>query len=197
MWLVAGPDSGWGVELSPGRHLVGRSSHCSVVVADAAIEAHHVVLDVADDGTFDVVQLAGRVSITVASNYFEVGNSRIAMGARPAASDLVLGVTVESLGTEGGVQVPLTADSLAIVGDHGDAVIRSLESQAAELGITTPRFVLAAPDDPILDGFPAVLEIGARWRGRLTTPDQTVRLHLAGARSCQGVGARTRPRTLT
>ena len=106
--------------------------------------------------------------------------------------------------------VVVDVDTLAIVDDHpelarGQAIVRSLQSQAASQGLTAPDFVLTAPGDAALDGCTSILEIGARWRGRWTPdisqPEQSVRLHAAGTsnkpRSCQGLWARTCPQTLT
>ncbi len=189
--VIAGPDAGWGVELPPGRHLVGRALHCSIVIDDPAVEANHLVLDIGDTGLINVVQLAGRVPIVVATDRLEFGDSRLRLASNSVSRDrgpgLVLGVTVEMpLGSAGGAPVLLDVDRLTMVDDHldlarGQAIVRSLFSQAAAQGLTAPGCLLTGPGDPALDACESVLELGARWRARWTTHDQSVRLHAAGA----------------
>jgi Inner membrane component of T3SS, cytoplasmic domain len=200
--LTAGPDAGWQLELGAGRHLVGRTLHCDVVIQDPAVEPHHVLLTIDEQGHLDVVQLAGRMPLAIgfaSASYIDVGDSRLDLRPRRPTSGLMLGVTVpDPLGGGGGEPVLLGVDSLAIVDDHpelarGHAIVRSLRSQAQQRGLTAPAHLLAAPDDPALDGCTSILEIGARWRGRWTPdvsqPQYSVRLHAAGlaeSRSCQG-----------
>ena len=211
--LTAGPDAGWEIELGAGRHLVGRTRHCDVVIQDPAVEPHHVLLTIDEQGRLDIVQLAGRMPLAMgcaAASYVDVGDSRLDLRPRRPASALVLGVTVpDSLGGGGGEPVVLGVDSLAIVDDHpelarGHAIVRSLRSQAERHGLTAPAHLITAPDDPALEGSPSILEIGARWRGRWTPdvsqPQYSVRLHGAGlaeSRSCQGLSAQTCSQTLT
>lgn len=163
-----------------------------MVIDDPAVEAHHLLLDIDDEDRFEVVQLAGRMSVDVSTTHVEIGDSRINLcptGSHPThVAGLVLGVTVaDPLCGGGGEPVVFESDSLAIVDEHPDlsganAIVRSLASQAAALGLTVPAHVAASPDDPVLDGHPAILEVGARWRARLTCGDQSVRLHAAGMR---------------
>ena len=202
--VVAGPDAGWGVDVSPGRHLVGRARHCGVVIDDPAIEANHLVLDVDVDGRFDVVQLAGRVPIVVAEGHLAVGDSQIHLTTNCVSDPgliardrshsvsghgLELGVRVGTLLEPGdGEPVFLTSDSLVIVDDHPDlarahAIVRSLDSQAAALRIAAPACLLTAPGDLVLDECEAILEIGARWRARLMRADESIRLHAAGRKN--------------
>jgi hypothetical protein len=195
--VTAGPDAGWTADLPPGRHLLGRAPHCDVVIDDPALEMNHLLLEIDDQGRVAVVQLAGRTSIAIDGTHFgsgvatafvEVGDSRIDL-IRSHNSDepgLVLGVTtVGPLLGCGGSPVMLDTDALSIVDDHpgwvrGEAIVRSLRSQAIALGLTVPACVITTRDDPALDECPAVLEIGARWRARLTVGDDSVRLHAAG-----------------
>ena len=203
MWIeiTAGPDSGWGMELSPGRHLIGRARHCGVVIDDPAIEANHLLLDVDHADRFDALQLAGRVPIAVAADHVQVGDSRIhvtrtcesdpglAAPDRPHSGSrrrLALGVRVATLLEPGeGEPVFLDTDSLVIVDDHPElarahAIVRSLGSQAAAMGLTAPDCLLTVPDDLTVHDHPTVLEIGARWRARLMRADESIRLHAAG-----------------
>jgi len=211
--LTAGPDAGWEIELRAGRHLVGRTRHCDVVIEDPAVEPHHLLLTIDEQGLLDVVQLAGRMPLAMgcaSASYIDVGDSRLDLRPACPAGGLVLGVTVpDPLGGGGGEPVVLRVDSLAIVDGHpelarGHAIVRSLRSQAEQHGLTAPAHLLTAPDDPALDGCPSILEIGARWRGRWTPdtsqPQYSVRLHAAGlaeSPSCQSLSARPRPHTVT
>ncbi len=61
----AGPAAGTIVALDVGRHVVGRSPSCTVSLADAALEPHHGVFDVAVDGSVWFTQLTGRVAAQV------------------------------------------------------------------------------------------------------------------------------------
>lgn len=179
--ITAGPDAGRGVELSSGRHLVGRAGHCALVIADPAVEANHVVLAIGHDDRFEVVQLAGRVPVVVGPDHLELGDTRIDLRPPPPVAGLVLGMTVETLGSTGGQPVVLSTDPLLIVDDHpdlarGHAVVRSLTSQAAAQELTAPECVVTTPDDPALDDCDSILELGARWRARYGS----IRLHAAG-----------------
>jgi len=160
---------------------------CAVTIADPAIEAHHALLEISDDGV-ELVQLAGRLPVMVATTHLEIGDTRIDLRPPAVGVGLVLGVTIcDPLTGGGGAPVVLEADSLAIVDDHPEfararAIVRSLTSQAEVLGITLPAHLITVAGDPALDDYPALLEIGARWRARWTTHGATVRLHAAGAR---------------
>jgi hypothetical protein len=189
--VTAGPDAGWEVELRAGRHIVGRSRHCAVVIDDPSVEPYHVLLTIDDEGGVNVVQLAGRTPVATAANHMDVCDSRLEFGTRSHVAGLVLGVTVpDPLDGGGGVPVVVDVDTLAIVDAdpefaRGQAIVRSLHSQAARQGLTAPDFMLTTPDDPALDGCTSILELGARWRGRWTPdvsqPVHSIRLHAAGA----------------
>ncbi len=60
-----GPDTGTATPLAPGRHVVGRAVTARIVVADRSLEPHHALLEVAPDGTAELVQVAGRVPCRV------------------------------------------------------------------------------------------------------------------------------------
>jgi hypothetical protein len=178
------------VELQTGRHLVGRARHCAVVIDDPAVEPYHVLLTIGDEGGVDVVQLAGRTAVATATRHVDVGDSRFEFGAGSHVAGLVLGVTVpDPLEGGGGEPVVVDVATLAIVDAdpefaRGHAIVRALNSQAEQQGLTAPAYLLTAPGDPALDGCTSILEIGPRWRGRWTPdvsqPGHSVRLHAAG-----------------
>ena len=191
--MTAGPDAGWWAELQAGRHLVGRARDCAVVIDDPAVEPYHVLLTIDHGGgvdIVDVVQLAGRTPVASAASHIDVGDSRLDLRTRSRVAGLVLGVTVpDPLDGGGGEPVLVEVDALGIVDVHpelarGLAIVRSLHSQAAEQGRTVPPCMIAMPDDPGLEDCTAMLELGARWRGRWTPdvslPHLAVRLHAAG-----------------
>jgi hypothetical protein len=209
--LTAGPDAGWAIELGAGRHLVGRARHCAVVIADPAVEPYHVLLTIDERGRLDVVQLAGRMPVAMGcAMHVDVGDSRLDLRPRLPVAGLVLGVTVpDPLEGGGGEPVVVDVPTLAIVDAdpdlaRGHAIVRALNSQAEQQGLTAPAHVLTAPGDPALDGCTSILEIGPRWHGRWTPdvsqPGHSIRLHAAGVskpRSCQVLRARTCPENLT
>ena len=48
--VVAGPDCGQSLALSPGRHTIGRGPDCSLVIADPAMSRRHATVEVSSDG---------------------------------------------------------------------------------------------------------------------------------------------------
>jgi hypothetical protein len=209
--LVAGPDAGRRVVLDHGRHLVGRAPWCSLAIEDPAVEAHHLLLAVAEDGGIALLQLAGRVAALVdgepafagawrrAERSIEVGDSRLELagtGDRLAGS-LELGIRVDAVSER--VTLATTEGTLVGIADSGPglerarAVERSITSQVLRIGsmAAMPGLVLGVPDDRRLDACTALLEVGARWRGRWTPdisdPGAAVRLHVAGVRRSASV----------
>ena len=188
--MTAGPDAGWWAELQAGRHLVGRAQDCAVAIDDPAVEPYHVLLEIDRDGDFDVVQLAGRTPVATGTSHIDVGDSRLDLGSRSHVMGLVLGVTTpDPLEGGGGEPVVVDVDTLAIVDAdsdiaRGEAIVRSLRSQATTQGLAAPACVITVPDDPALEDCIAMLELGARWRARWTPdisqPHHVVRLHAAG-----------------
>jgi hypothetical protein len=85
---VAGPDTGWVTRLRPGTHWLGRI-HGDLQMLDPAVEAHHAVVELSEDGRARLVQVAGRAPIRVdgesahgwvvrgAASVIEVGASRL------------------------------------------------------------------------------------------------------------------------
>ena len=125
-----------------------------------------------------------------AASHIDVGDSRLDLGSRSQVTGLVLGVTVpDPLDGGGGEPVVVDVDTLAIVDAHpelarGQAIVRSLHSQAASQGLTVPASRAHSTGDAALDGCTSILELGARWRARWTPdvsqPEHSVRLHVAG-----------------
>ncbi len=62
---VAGPDAGVSVRLAAGSHLIGRAPLASVRCGDPELELHHAKLEVRDNGTMSLTQLAGRLCVVV------------------------------------------------------------------------------------------------------------------------------------
>lgn len=60
-----GPDAGAAVPLAPGRHLLGRAHTAGFRCDDLALQPHHALLEVADDGTVRLTQLTGRTPMRV------------------------------------------------------------------------------------------------------------------------------------
>ena len=85
---VAGPDSGWSARLRPGRYWLGRT-HGDLQMIDPAVEAHHALVELGDDGLARLLQVAGRPPALVdgepvhgwvtlrRSSVIEVGTSRL------------------------------------------------------------------------------------------------------------------------
>lgn len=68
---IAGPAAGRSIALPPGRHLVGRAAVARVRTDDRALEPFHAQLDVRDDGTIELTQLAGRAPIRLGGDVLE------------------------------------------------------------------------------------------------------------------------------
>jgi DNA segregation ATPase FtsK/SpoIIIE, S-DNA-T family len=96
--IAVGPACERWITLRPGRHTVGRAASAEVHLDDPAIELHHGVLDVANDGAVSFTQLTGSVPATVdrvpcrTAHPLEpggalcIGSSRLVLGRRDGAS---------------------------------------------------------------------------------------------------------------
>ena len=104
----AGPATGAVVHLPPGRHVVGRSPSAAVALADRALEPHHALLEVDDDGTVRFIQLSGRVTGRIGA---EPVTSPAAV---PDGGVLLLGASRLRVGRERG-------PGHRVGGAHGDA----------------------------------------------------------------------------
>lgn len=134
--VVAGPDAGRRCVFAAGRHLVGRARHCSLVLDDPAVEAHHLLLDVSGDGSVGVTQLTGRVPVRCDAG-LEVGDSLIQWDGdrwRDAAP------------TAGGFECAVRRASLAAWDRHVAAIRRS--RWAVTLGVGTVRSPVALDVEP-------------------------------------------------
>ena len=63
--IESGPAVDGACSLAAGRHVVGRARGVAIHVADPLVEPHHLLLDVALDGTCTVLHLAGRLPVVV------------------------------------------------------------------------------------------------------------------------------------
>lgn len=90
--VTAGPDAGRKVALAPSVGLIGRAPNCTIVIADPAIEAHHVAIEVTADGHVSALQLAGRSPVladgqalgagcVAVRRVLEVGDTRLEIDA--------------------------------------------------------------------------------------------------------------------
>ncbi|HEY3483798.1 MAG TPA: FHA domain-containing protein, partial [Ilumatobacteraceae bacterium] len=109
--VVAGPAVTAGVDLGVGRSVIGRAVTCAVVVPDAAVEAHHVALDLTADGSASIRQLTGRRPVLVdgdpvdgttiahAGVLLTMGNSLVRLDRRPPArAAMAVGVVPDDSG---------------------------------------------------------------------------------------------------
>jgi hypothetical protein len=193
--VVAGPEP-LGVTVVGERALIGRSAACGVRLTDPAVEAHHASLSI-DGGAVVVTQLAGRVPIVVdgtaiggcsapVGEWFEVGDTRLALGAPSVSGVGVIGVEVASgrafcvpvaHGCPVGVVIDVACAQHATV---AEAVLAAVDGNA----------VIAAAGSPALDECGAIVELGARWRARVTI-DRSRPLDIARVHLCQPVTGRS------
>ncbi len=75
-----GPGAGTVTPLVAGRHVIGRSPAVAVPLGDATLEPHHALLDVAADGSVELLQVSGRVPCRVAGQPV-AGRTPVADGA--------------------------------------------------------------------------------------------------------------------
>ncbi len=85
-----GPDTGAATTLTIGRHVVGRAPRAAVRCDDTALEPHHLLLEVHDDGRLTATQLAGRVPV-------RSGDGAVVDGESPIASDTALEIGSSTL----------------------------------------------------------------------------------------------------
>jgi S-DNA-T family DNA segregation ATPase FtsK/SpoIIIE len=152
----AGPAAGVTTTLAPGRHVVGRAATSVIRIADPAVEPHHGLLDVADDGSVRFVQLTGRVPAQVAGE--PVAGS---IAVRPGATLLVgtsrLRISVEVAGD------PLSPPSTAVqTPTPGDPWRRTLRRPPRALPVWAPEPVAlpsatTPPPRPNAAGLPAAV----------------------------------------
>ena len=96
--VPVGPACGRSITLAPGRHTIGRAMTAAIRIDDPAVELHHGVVEVADDGTVTFTQLTGAFPATIEgapcrpanpiAGGLSIGNSRVVV--RPTGdADLV------------------------------------------------------------------------------------------------------------
>lgn len=187
--VVAGPLLPMRFVIGAGATVLGRASGCGVRLADPAVEAHHARLMVDRRGAVTLTQLAGRSPLVVDGEpvgqgrsgvlrWFEVGATRVAVGPPPLVPHDAIGV-----GLAGGEPVTLrsTAGPVGVAMDDRCADHAAMVAAVrTALGGTA---VIAAPAGAAaLEGCAALIELGVRWRARVTAdlahPLDIVRVHL-------------------
>jgi hypothetical protein len=179
--LTAGPDAGRHVELATGSHLLGRAPHCSLRIDDPALEAHHLIIDVGDDGGVELAQLAGRAPVMVDGTcadgwatwgrVVEVGESRLELvpDASPIDPPSVAPVALAGCADP----VGLLSEAARV---RRDVHLRRASTSGVSLGVGTLRLPIdlvdARPSLPIdfaalltraewHDGLPILVDIDA------------------------------------
>ena len=100
--VVCGPSCSPWRPLPSGRHTIGRAPSAPIRLDDPDAELHHAVVEVAPDGAVTIVQLTGRVPITVdrtspAETACRLGASRVVIRPiRPARADSLGGSIVRN-----------------------------------------------------------------------------------------------------
>lgn len=130
--VQSGPAVDAPVALAPGRHVVGRAPGAAVYLADRSVEPHHALLAVADDGSIEVVQLAGRTPLLVDGRPLGPGS--------PAGRRLRAGSTLTVGSSQLRVAPPATPTPPVRTGDvPGDTPARP--AQARRMVVREPRAV--------------------------------------------------------
>lgn len=189
--VVAGPQP-VGVIAIGERALIGRSAACGVRLSDPAVEAHHACL-VTDGRDVVVTQLAGRLPIIVdgvaidlcgarVEHWLEVGDTRLALDAvEPGRS------TAGTIGVDASTGNPFTVAVTdgATVGVVVDDTCSAHGAMAAAVLDAIGGVAVVAPaGSPTLDTCSVLVELGARWRARVTL-DRDRPLDIARVHLCQ------------
>jgi S-DNA-T family DNA segregation ATPase FtsK/SpoIIIE len=85
MWQItwcAGPDAGGSMVVAPGRMLVGRAPQAQIRCDDPALEPFHAEVLLGSDGTWTVLQLAGRTPVRCTASDIELGASVVRLVCR-------------------------------------------------------------------------------------------------------------------
>jgi len=189
--VVAGPQP-VGVFVVGERAIIGRSAACGVRLSDPAVEAHHAC--VATDGRDVVVtQLAGRLPMIVdgvaidrcgarVQHWFEVGDTRLALDVE-VPGPVVAGTIGVDASTGQPFIVPVRGGgTVGVVVDDGCHAHTAMA--AAVLGAIDGVAVVAPAGSPALDDCSVLVELGARWRARVTL-DRSRPLEIARVHLCQ------------
>lgn len=187
--VVAGPLLPMRFVVGRGATVLGRASGCGVRLADPAVEAHHARLVVDRGGAVTLTQLAGRAPLMVDGEpvrhgragvlrWFEVGATRVAVGSPPHLPHDAIGVAVAN-------GAPVTLRRCA--GPVGVAVDDRCADHAAmvaavRIALGGTAVIVGSAGAAELDGCVALIELGARWRARVTAdlahPLDIVRVHV-------------------
>ncbi len=131
MWQIswcAGPDAGAVRFVAPGRMLVGRAPQAPIRCDDPMLEPFHAEVCLGADGTWTLVQLAGRTPIRCTTSDLEVGAS-----------------TVRFVCVPGAVSDELAASAPGHPEADGDSDGRSTVRQV----VRTPRLVVSWAPEPL------------------------------------------------
>ncbi len=79
--VVAGPAASNWVALPAGRHLIGRARHARLHLDDPAVEPHHGLLLIDEDGSIELIQLSGSTPFRVGGRALE-SDAAVAVGDR-------------------------------------------------------------------------------------------------------------------
>ncbi len=131
-----GPGAGTVTPLGAGLHVIGRSRAVAVPLGDAMLEPHHALLDVAADGSVELLQLSGRVPCRVDGQ---------PVGGRtpvPDAGVVLLGASRVRIGRSApGDVIASASDGAALAPTPGDPWRRTLRR--------TPRRVPSWDPEPV------------------------------------------------
>ena len=125
--VVAGPSVTSWRGLPAGRHLIGRAPHAEIRLEDPAVEPHHALLRILEDGTATVVQLTGTVPLRVAGRIWDgvlTGDETcVAIGAsvvhlRRAGEDSAPAETNESVPAPASIVGARVADPVGSIAAH-------------------------------------------------------------------------------
>ncbi|MGL4173552.1 MAG: FtsK/SpoIIIE domain-containing protein [Actinomycetota bacterium] len=81
LYVIAGPDCGQVISISPGEHLIGRSGRCGITIADPALSHQHAVLSVAADA-ITVYDLGSSNGTDVAGSRVTNAGLTVSIGTR-------------------------------------------------------------------------------------------------------------------
>ncbi|MEI7546748.1 MAG: FtsK/SpoIIIE domain-containing protein [Actinomycetota bacterium] len=157
----AGPDAGATHDLPPGRHLLGRADTATIRSDDPALQPHHALVEVRDDGRVTLTQLTGRRPVQVDGAAVE-GTVELVDGAWVEVGDSLLSFDRSPRPTPRPVHL------------HEGSVVRVTRAvphwQPVELGIPDAP----TPDDDRIGGLaPAIVGIAGSGVLALVTRQPT------------------------
>jgi hypothetical protein len=173
--LTAGPDAGRHVELAAGTHLLGRAPHCDLRIDDPALEAHHLLIDVSEDGVVGVTQLAGRAPVVLdglcydgratVGRIVEIGESRLELVTEAPVEDVPAPPPPVAL-----VDCADPVQALCDAARIRRAVYMRRSRDAVSLGVGTVRLPIELVDGEVANALPLelhALSARAEWHDGL------------------------------